>query len=1652
MDAFNQLTNEVKDIIANGDTLHLKELKNQLRLLAPYFAHFINSLRSALVKAICNCITDLAEWLRVDFVTAVDIHVVPALLKRMATPKAVIRDSANAAAVALFYNGIAGISDTVINTLLETITDKKSVGVPVRISVAKLVGMFFRNKDTLPKNDMIQMLLNAAILDGVKDPDETVRSESRNSWLALSRLDEDTAQKLLPKMPDTVSSFLADCFEDANNGRRISQPLVPKEPEQPIVPYSKSKVRQPRRNLDYRDDGDGSNTLTLQLSSNFQSRPPLSHNQHLPPREAVTTTHNPLPIAQQLPTNTLGSIPNSHTRGFNQPLRLPQRFSLVQPISRPTTSKRHSEVSAQPQSPISRKPLRNTARTTATNSTSLKPNSYGHFPVPSLHRSPMAVSPEHVVSSSVENGSHSFSLTFTSHKSAKPAADVENALKRVQPTFTVLKKPRPIPAESPQSTAVNNYEDQFVTPINNVKQCAANLCSASPASSRSTSKHTSELFSLKCDHSEEIQDPVRSLTPFSKDTCESIDREKDNNSGFCADNVDDIISPRILPVNSEVEANANVRQVVDRSETGDGDKSAVRSDVDGKQIYVIAKNDSKIHQNDRLEDASNINKSEKSERKVEGAGNFVSLVANDHIATSCRERSSTAALSFKHSAPTASILISHHTDASAGATPAQSVSIDSPPYRPHSTSSPPTLSAPTTVSTSPSASASDQPAVKTPPVSTSQLFKVQEQRESPDFKRRGRHFPSEQAAQVHLDSQSVTSAEHLIISDPILSQSYSMSPSSSASTAATTTSAPVPPTERPQSHIPPALTSLPDESDDFEAQKRNAESVADNSAAHNNSRLKIEPSSSTPASPSAARVNIHASSDSRLIRSNSLRNDGIAPSLATAVQTSFGRLSYVHGVNINPGHSPYRLGGRGRLAISPLIPNTPENSGRSSDIGLSVALSDENSDHDFTSPRNRIRAPDLNAPSPTPIASRLPQAAFDTDNTKCEGEQLKASGINNNTTITQQCTTATEDQQTGDSNMSDKLNDKTDEEKQRQETSGNIDEKTESQDIEPHHAPTFVSNDSGPVPQKTRKPISSKQPAVAKKSSEEAPVNKKPVVGALTSKSAAAVTAGRKSTGTTSTTVASNRHVKRSVPVSSVARKPKTGPESKVLSSSIGNTSRPNTLVERRATVTAASVRKPAVTVTSHLPSKTATQRKSVALKPPATSTMTVTIRPTTNAPSRRPVRASSAIGNIFGNAAAKKDKEDPSKIKDKASQQVTVSTIGRTKSSAAAIGRPPVGRIQTATASNASQKEKSTHAASSAMLREALRRPNASTASKNSSSTAKVTATVTLKDGRPTITIPAKTSNVRRAPVVPKAITSGSVPKLTTASNVNDNSKEVVKKSSSGDSDETNEEALSIDKFKASITSLRIMLSRGRGDWRRRHEKMKEVKNGLETIDGNDLDAAISQDCVTIINDAMTDIHPKMMVMALDCFFLLLLRTSGDDNSTALHKTLDKRTDVLRRVLQVCKDSKEDVRNAGERVLTSFGVQFTPEKQVALLLKAMNFSVELVKNNSTARIASTNPSTTAGMNANVMEIGCNSIKKALDRAEASDGGFEWSAAVLQTLLKAMFRLSKDRRQDVRNSANDVVRAVHDSFADTEGAFELACRKTGVKFAISTEE
>lgn len=1642
INAFNQLTIEVKDIVANGDPLDLKQLKTQLRLLAPYFATFIGNLRSSLVKGICNCITDLAEWLRVDFVTAVDVHVVPALLKRMATPKAVIRDSANAAAVALFYNGIAGISESVINTLLETITDKKSVGVPVRISVAKLVGMFFRNKETLPKHDMIQMLLNAAILDGVKDPDEIVRLESRKSWLALSRLNEDTARKLLTKMPDAVSSLLADCFEDAND-RHISRPLVPEEPEKPIVAYSQSKVRQPRRNLEYRNDGDGSNTLTLQLPSNFQSRPPLSQNQHLPSRRTMTTTHNPLPIAPQLPTNALGSLAISRDiRGLSPPLRLPQRFSLARPISKATmTTKRHSEVSAQPHSPISRKPLRNTARTTTTNSTSLKPNIYGQLPALSLHRSPMAVSPEHVVSSSLENGSHSVSLTFTSHKSAKPTGDVEKALQCIEPTFAVLKKPRPLPAESPPSTQVNNYDDQFVTPINNVRQSAANLRSASPASSRSTSKHTSDPYSLKSDLSEEIQDPVRSFTPFSKDICASVDREYDN-SGFLADDVDDITLPRSLPVNSEV----------DRYETTEGcEKSTIKSDVDGNQIYVIAKNDSKIHQNDRLEDATNINKSEKLEQKVEGGRNCMSPVANDQIATSCRERSSVATPNLKHSAPTTSVLIPRHTDVSAAATPAQPVSIDSPPYRPHSRSSPPTVPAPTTVSASPSTSPSDQHPVKTPPVSASQLFKIQEQQESPGFKRRGRHSPSQQTAQVHLDSRSITAAEHQIISDSILSQSHSMSPSSSASTSATT-SAPVPATERPQSHIPPALASLPDESDDSKAQRNNTESVTNSSFALNSSQLKLEPSS-TPASPSAARLNFQVSPDSRLIRSSSLRNEGIAPSLSTGVQTSFGRLSYVHGVNINPGPSPYRMGSRSRFTISTLIPNTPESSGRSSDIGLSVALSDENSDQDFKSPRNRIRAPDLDAPFPTPSTSRPPQAAVEVDHITYESEQIKASGINNNTTNTQQDATATENHRTGNGDVSWKFNDTADEEQQKQKTYANIDEETKSQDTEPHKAPiTVASNDEGAA-QQMRKPVSSKQPAIAKKSSDEALVKKKHAVGSLTSKSAGTLATSRKNKATTSTATAGNRYVKRSIPVSSAARKPKTGPDSKVLSSSIGNTSRPNTLVERRATVTAASIRKPAATEPSRLPSKTAAQRKSVAPKPPTTSTMTVTVRPTANLPSRRPARASSAIGNIFGSAAVKKDKEDPSKTKDKPSRQVTVATIGRTKSSVAAVGRPPVGRVIPTSASNAGQKEKSTHAASSAMLREALRRPNPSAVSKNISSTAKMTATVTVKDGRPTITIPAKTSSVRRTTIVPKTAISGSVPKLTNPSNENDNSKEIVKNSSSGDSDETNEEASSIDKFKASIASLRTMLSRGRGDWRRRHEKMKEVKNGLETLDGNDLDAAISQDCITIINDAMTDIHPKMMVMALDCFFLLLLRTSGEDNSTALHKTLNKRIDVLRRVLQVCKDSKEDIRNAGERVLTSFGVQFSPEIQVALLLKAMNFCVELVaKNNSAARTASNNPSTTAGMNAYVMEIGCISIKKALDRAEASDGGFEWCAAILQTLLKAMFRLSKDRRQDVRHSANDVVKAVHDSFVDIEGGFDLACRKTGVKFAISTEE
>lgn len=250
-----------------------------------------------------------------------------------------------------------------------------------------------------------------------------------------------------------------------------------------------------------------------------------------------------------------------------------------------------------------------------------------------------------------------------------------------------------------------------------------------------------------------------------------------------------------------------------------------------------------------------------------------------------------------------------------------------------------------------------------------------------------------------------------------------------------------------------------------------------------------------------------------------------------------------------------------------------------------------------------------------------------------------------------------------------------------------------------------------------------------------------------------------------------------------------------------------------------------------------------------------------------------------------------------------------------------------------------------------------------------------------------------------------------------------------------------------SAVIKLRSVAGRGRGDWSSRLERMKDVKESLQTIDRDNLNTKVAEDCVLVIGDMVNDGHHRVVVAALDSLFLLLLRVEGEAESVALQRVLERKADVLRKVLHLCKDSKEDIRLACQRVLQSFEIQFAPEVQVGLLLRAMGIEADRGGRGrkSLVRVGYSNSIAAVGSEVRVLESGCRSLVKAYERAERCGGGFLWSAAMLEMMLLGLAKLAKDKHVEIRRGADAVVKAVQRSLPDT--AFDLACHKYGVKFA-----
>lgn len=253
----------------------------------------------------------------------------------------------------------------------------------------------------------------------------------------------------------------------------------------------------------------------------------------------------------------------------------------------------------------------------------------------------------------------------------------------------------------------------------------------------------------------------------------------------------------------------------------------------------------------------------------------------------------------------------------------------------------------------------------------------------------------------------------------------------------------------------------------------------------------------------------------------------------------------------------------------------------------------------------------------------------------------------------------------------------------------------------------------------------------------------------------------------------------------------------------------------------------------------------------------------------------------------------------------------------------------------------------------------------------------------------------------------------------------------SMGQSRKVRSESSAMENLRSSVTTLRGLSGRSKGAWNARLEGVNGVTEALKGLQGERVCGSVAEECVCLIGEALNDVHHRVVMAALDGMFFVLLCTVGADGAGRLQKVFEKRPDILRRVLQLMRDGREDVRLAGGRVMQSFEVQFSAEVQVTLVLRTMGG--EPGKPRGGAGLS--------GVDVKVGEMGCAALVRAFERAERCEEGFVWQPGTLETIVTGMGALVKDRRVVVRRGADAVVKAVRHCLP--ERAFEIACRRFG---------
>lgn len=231
-----------------------------------------------------------------------------------------------------------------------------------------------------------------------------------------------------------------------------------------------------------------------------------------------------------------------------------------------------------------------------------------------------------------------------------------------------------------------------------------------------------------------------------------------------------------------------------------------------------------------------------------------------------------------------------------------------------------------------------------------------------------------------------------------------------------------------------------------------------------------------------------------------------------------------------------------------------------------------------------------------------------------------------------------------------------------------------------------------------------------------------------------------------------------------------------------------------------------------------------------------------------------------------------------------------------------------------------------------------------------------------------------------------------------------------------------------------RCLRERG-GSWEEKSRALGGFCEACKGLRGKGIGVRLAEDCVGMLGEYVGETHHRVIRGALDGLFYLLLCAEG--SSGGLQRGLERHEEVLRRTLWLKSRGKEDIRLAAGRVLGGFEVQFSPEVQVCLVMRAMGF-VEKGKGKGRGMGVERRGGVLDGR---LVEMGCAEVEKGL----RSGQGFVWREELLEMVLRAMQVLGGDRRVSVRKSVEAVIEAVKQSLP--EGAFGMACEKYEVRLA-----